>query len=124
MVGVAGLEPATSSLSGTRSNQLSYTPEHKFQISKFKLKNGGGKRTRTDDVLLAKQVLSQLSYTPVYILLYHLSGRNRITYVIYFAPEMVRFAPYKLISWNKFLSAADYSTTHPDLKVRYRVASL
>ena len=26
MVGVPGLEPGTSSLSGTRSNQLSYTP--------------------------------------------------------------------------------------------------
>lgn len=28
--------------------------------------SGGGDRTRTDDPLLAKQVLSQLSYTPVY----------------------------------------------------------
>ena len=27
-------------------------------------KNGGGERDRTDDPLLAKQVLSQLSYTP------------------------------------------------------------
>ncbi len=27
--------------------------------------NGGGERDRTDDPLLAKQVLSQLSYTPV-----------------------------------------------------------
>jgi hypothetical protein len=27
--------------------------------------NGGGKRDRTDDLLLAKQALSQLSYTPV-----------------------------------------------------------
>ena len=27
---------------------------------------GGGERDRTDDPLLAKQVLSQLSYTPVY----------------------------------------------------------
>ncbi len=27
-------------------------------------KNGGGERVRTDDPLLAKQVLSQLSYTP------------------------------------------------------------
>ncbi len=27
LVGVAGFEPATSSLSGMRSNQLSYTPE-------------------------------------------------------------------------------------------------
>ena len=26
MVGVPGIEPGTSSLSGTRSNQLSYTP--------------------------------------------------------------------------------------------------
>ena len=28
------------------------------------LLNGGGERDRTDDPLLAKQVLSQLSYTP------------------------------------------------------------
>ena len=27
---------------------------------------GGGERDRTDDLLLAKQALSQLSYTPVY----------------------------------------------------------
>ena len=27
---------------------------------------GGGERVRTDDLLLAKQALSQLSYTPVY----------------------------------------------------------
>ena len=29
MVGVPGFEPGTSSLSGTRSNQLSYTPKKK-----------------------------------------------------------------------------------------------
>ena len=28
--------------------------------------SGGGERVRTDDLLLAKQALSQLSYTPVY----------------------------------------------------------
>ena len=28
---------------------------------------GGGERDRTDDPLLAKQVLSQLSYTPVIV---------------------------------------------------------
>ena len=32
LVGVAGLEPATSSLSGTRSNQLSYTPEENDEL--------------------------------------------------------------------------------------------
>ena len=56
MVGVTGVEPVTSSLSGMRSNQLSYTPPF--------LKNGGGKRDRTDDLLNANQALSQLSYTP------------------------------------------------------------
>ena len=52
MVGVPGIEPGTSSLSGMRSNQLSYTPD------------GGGNRARTGDILLAKQVLYQLSYAP------------------------------------------------------------
>nr|ADI22704.1 hypothetical protein [uncultured Rhodospirillales bacterium HF0500_23A22] len=30
-------------------------------------KNGGGERDRTDDLLLAKQALSQLSYTPIMV---------------------------------------------------------
>ena len=33
--------------------------------------NGGGERARTDDLLRARQALSQLSYTPVY--LYHVA---------------------------------------------------
>ena len=54
MVGPSGLEPPTLRLSVVRSNQLSYGPI------------GGDKRDRTADPLLAKQVLSQLSYTPKY----------------------------------------------------------
>ena len=46
MVGVPGLEPGTSSLSGTRSNQLSYTPLI-----------GGAKGIRTLDIQLAKLAL-------------------------------------------------------------------
>ena len=53
LVGTSGLEPPTSRLSGVCSNQLSYEP-----IS------GGDERDRTADPLLARQVLSQLSYTP------------------------------------------------------------
>ena len=35
MVGIDGLEPSTSSLSETRSNQLSYTPIKNFQFLIF-----------------------------------------------------------------------------------------
>ena len=61
MVGSSGLEPPTSRLSGVRSNHLSYEP-----ISLPSQASGGDERDRTDDPLLAKQVLSQLSYTPVF----------------------------------------------------------
>ena len=66
LVGLSGLEPPTSRLSGVRSNRLSYKPiffrlpgSHPFAL-------GGDERDRTDDPLLAKQVLSQLSYTPIF----------------------------------------------------------
>ena len=57
-MGLSGLEPPTSRLSGVRSNQLSYKPILKsFDFS-------GDEEIRTLDPLLARQVLSQLSYTP------------------------------------------------------------
>ena len=60
-MGLSGLEPPTSRLSGVRSNQLSYKPILKsFDFS-------GDEETRTLDPLLARQVLSQLSYAPVVI---------------------------------------------------------
>ena len=131
MVGLNGLEPSTSRLSGGRSNLLSYKPffvsgseradlrslttpqycyfltssfwslpvlksfvqpacrgSRPFIPSRYNLRPhgresapafrsrfilgsgavltaGGDNRTRTDDPLLAKQVLSQLSYTPI-----------------------------------------------------------
>ncbi len=40
------------------------TGRHTACADQFK-RNGGGERDRTDDPLLAKQVLSQLSYTPM-----------------------------------------------------------
>ena len=56
MVGLGGLEPPASPLSGVRSNHLSYRPNVSCPGW-----YGGACRDRTDDPLLAKQVLSQLS---------------------------------------------------------------
>ena len=67
-MGPSGLEPPTSRLSGVRSNRLSYEPSFShcpLSLHSHTFSYGGGKRIRTDDPLLAKQVLSQLSYTPV-----------------------------------------------------------
>ena len=64
LVGSSGLEPPTSRLSGVRSNRLSYEPIWFEVRSPF----GGDERDRTADPLLARQVLSQLSYTPSWLL--------------------------------------------------------
>ena len=68
-MGSSGLEPPTSRLSGARSSLLSYEPVVVFRfpsLSPFaSLKAGGDEGIRTLDPLLAGQVLSQLSYTPI-----------------------------------------------------------
>ena len=59
-VGLSGLEPPTSRLSGVRSNQLSYKP-----LAFYSVTGNGDGEIRTLDPLLARQVLSQLSYAPI-----------------------------------------------------------
>ena len=69
LVGSSGLEPPTSRLSGARSNQLSYEPIDYSVVFPTgtlpALPTGGDDGIRTHDPLLAGQVLSQLSYTPM-----------------------------------------------------------
>ena len=65
LVGSSGLEPPTSRLSGARSNHLSYEPMLVFGVSRSSFAFGGDDGNRTHDPLLAGQVLSQLSYTPI-----------------------------------------------------------
>ena len=50
-----GLEPSTSSVTGWRANRL----HHRARF-------GGNNRARTCDLLLVRQMLSQLSYAPVF----------------------------------------------------------
>ena len=61
------------------------------------LLSGGDKRDRTADPLLAKQVLSQLSYTPVYLGLCLVS--------LHFAS--LKIAPTPLICFNHFVISSD-----------------
>ena len=66
VVGSSGLEPPTSRLSGARSNHLSYEPIVKAAVFRpARPPCGGDEEVRTPDPLRARQVLSQLSYTPV-----------------------------------------------------------
>ena len=71
LVGSSGLEPPTSRLSGARSNHLSYEPIQFPSVYLVHLSplvtsvTGGDDGVRTHDPLLAGQVLSQLSYTPI-----------------------------------------------------------
>ena len=68
LVGSSGLEPPTSRLSGVRSNHLSYEPilgYHRLSVISLSSR-GGDEEDRTPDPLRARQVLSQLSYTPIF----------------------------------------------------------
>ena len=80
LVGSSGLEPPTLRLSGARSSLLSYEPLTVFLPLFFA--RGGDEEIRTLDPLLAGQVLSQLSYTPIpprVLLLQSLHSENRTT---------------------------------------------
>ncbi len=67
-----GIEPPTLRLSSVRSNQLSYGSGvitrkglRHLQTSLSVLLESGADQDRTGDLLLAKQALSQLSYSPI-----------------------------------------------------------
>ena len=57
------MQPAKSSLYNVNQNMLTGTMNNNVLSPGYKT-FGGARRDRTDDLLLAKQALSQLSYGP------------------------------------------------------------
>ena len=49
-----------------KSSKLKAYYHSKLPAFNFQTQNGGGERVRTDDLLRARQALSQLSYTPIW----------------------------------------------------------
>jgi hypothetical protein len=70
MAGSTGLEPAASGVTGRRYNRLNYDPVVLllYYITWYKGKNGGRNRDRTCDIQLVRLALSQLSYSPSYVI--------------------------------------------------------
>ena len=79
--GMTGFEPATSCSQSIRATKLRYIPFRSYQGQKFHWKSILDKfrpnRTRTDDLLLVRQSLYQLSYGPIDFYIKHCKPQKR-----------------------------------------------
>ena len=74
-----GLEPSTSSVTGWRANRLHH-----------RAKYGGNNRARTCDLLLVRQMLSQLSYAPKLVRFSALLHTSATWFIIHIEPHFVK----------------------------------
>ena len=110
-MGSSGLEPPTSRLSGARSNLLSYEPVP-FSTLTF---HGGDERVRTAGLLLARQALSHLSYTPMSVLSFSLALPKILPYLQNY---IVLSASFSFNSFLFFLLHLRKEVIQPHLPIR------
>ena len=70
-----GVFNSLPSLEARKPSKVLYSKALKALQPLMSIKNGGGERDRTDDLLRARQALSQLSYTPIFCTL-RIRGRG------------------------------------------------
>ena len=111
LVGSSGLEPPTSRLSGECSSLLSYEPVQCFSQLVFPI-HGGDEEIRTLDPLLAGQVLSQLSYTPVASFSFSgfLDPENRTTIDLQLIHSYSYFYSVLIVRWTVYCFSFEFVT--------------
>ena len=114
-----GFEPATFALARRRST--TEPPPHKI--------NGGSYRARTYDLLLVRQMLSQLSYAPIRLpatcILYHkVFGLSSLFFKFFYFFLHFFFSSVFLLLLTTFLLFFRPFSGHPQNSLRFLLKSL